>query len=284
MTTRKTLRLRWRPVGWLAVCWTLVPGVWAQVGGPVATAGVAGGVASEPPMEARAPLETKVFPLAEVKRGLQGVAYTVFEGVTAGADAGGDSGRVEGRAGPGQDMILARLHGDEAGVYGGGGGDEREPGVYRRAAGGGAELPDRAVQQGADCGDYADRADARGAGRRGGGIGRRGCGRRGRRVRRAGEMQAMETPLVFSGFSQEAVERFGDRFRALGLTPVAGLGGADARQEAAGAAGAGIGGERGAGAGGPVDGGDVHGDVCGSEAAAGVRASDYAVWAGVRCR
>jgi hypothetical protein len=38
----------------------------------------------------------------------------------------------------------------------------------------------------------------------------------------------METPLVFSGgFSQETVDRFGDRFRALGLTPVAGLGGAD---------------------------------------------------------
>lgn len=41
-------------------------------------------------------------------------------------------------------------------------------------------------------------------------------------------MQAMETPLVFSGFSQEAVDRFGDRFRAMGMTPVAGLGGADA--------------------------------------------------------
>ncbi len=38
----------------------------------------------------------------------------------------------------------------------------------------------------------------------------------------------METPLVFGGgFSQETVDRFGDRFRALGLTPVAGLGGAD---------------------------------------------------------
>ena len=40
-------------------------------------------------------------------------------------------------------------------------------------------------------------------------------------------MQAIETPLVFGGFSQETVERFGDRFRAMGLTPVAGLGGAD---------------------------------------------------------
>jgi hypothetical protein len=43
------------------------------------------------------------------------------------------------------------------------------------------------------------------------------------------EMRAMETPLVFGGFSQETVERFGDRFRAMGLTPVAGLGGEDSR-------------------------------------------------------
>ena len=37
----------------------------------------------------------------------------------------------------------------------------------------------------------------------------------------------MSTPVVFGGFSEEAVERFGDRFRAMGLTPVAGMGGMD---------------------------------------------------------
>ena len=41
-------------------------------------------------------------------------------------------------------------------------------------------------------------------------------------------MQPIETALVFGGFTQEAVERFGDRFRAMGMTPVAGLGGAAA--------------------------------------------------------
>src|ERR1700746_2026610 len=40
-------------------------------------------------------------------------------------------------------------------------------------------------------------------------------------------LRAIETPLVFGGFSPETVERFGDKFRAMGLTPVAGLGGAD---------------------------------------------------------
>jgi len=35
-----------------------------------------------PPMAAAAPLNAKIFPLADVRRGLHGVAYTVFEGVT----------------------------------------------------------------------------------------------------------------------------------------------------------------------------------------------------------
>jgi hypothetical protein len=47
-------------------------------------------------------------------------------------------------------------------------------------------------------------------------------------VSAGGEVQPIETALVFGGFSQEAVERFGDKFRALGMTPVAGLGGAAA--------------------------------------------------------
>ena len=91
----------------------------------------------------------------------------------------------------------------------------------------------------------------------------------------------METPLVFGGFSQETVERFGDRFRAMGLTPVAGLGGADSDGGAAGAAGAGECGECGAGAGGSVDGGDVHGDVCRSEDGcwrAGIRLRSMGRW------
>ncbi len=97
-----------------------------------------------------------------------------------------------------------------------------------------------------------------------------------------GEVQPIETALVFGGFCAEAVERFGDRFRAMGMTSGGGAGrGGGGGDEAAGAAGAGVGGERDAGAGRSFDLGDVHGDVCGPDAAAGVRASDYAVWAGV---
>ena len=98
-----------------------------------------------------------------------------------------------------------------------------------------------------------------------------------------GEVEPIETALVFGGFSQAAVERFGDRFRALGLSPVAGLGGA---------AEAGRKQPEPLVPGSAVSAVLVRGDlsisgtwtdgwtVCGCDAVAGVRASDYAVWAG----
>src|ERR1700761_172883 len=60
-----------------------------------------------------APLVTKFFPLAEVKRGMRGVAYTVFEGVNPEPMQVEILGLLKDALGPGQDMILARLHGDK---------------------------------------------------------------------------------------------------------------------------------------------------------------------------
>ena len=47
-----------------------------------------------------------------------------------------------------------------------------------------------------------------------------------------GSLTPIATPLVFSGFSGDTLQRFGDNFRAMGLDPVAGLGSAspDTRQ------------------------------------------------------
>jgi hypothetical protein len=45
-------------------------------------------------------------------------------------------------------------------------------------------------------------------------------------VSASGEIQPIATALIFGGFSRDTVDRFGDSFRALGMTPVAGLGGA----------------------------------------------------------
>ena len=216
-------------------------GVWAQtsVNGTVASA--------MPPwtpiaMPATAPAETKFFPLSEVRRGMKGVAYTVFEGVNPEPMQVEILGLLKDALGPGQDMILGRLHGDKpeyTGVVAGMSGSPvyidgrlvgalsyrigqftKEPicgitpiesmlqvrdgnggGLFKNVARAEAEKTNTGILRSAQDDDSISR--------------------------RSSEIQPMETPLVFGGFSQEAVERFGDRFRAMGLTPVAGLGGAN---------------------------------------------------------
>ena len=66
-----------------------------------------------PAMAAVAPIGTKIFPLADVRRGLHGVAYTVFEGVTPEPMEVEILGVLKDAIGPGQDMILARLKGEK---------------------------------------------------------------------------------------------------------------------------------------------------------------------------
>ena len=68
---------------------------------------------SAPPMAAVAPVGAKVFPLADVHRGLHGVAYTVFEGVTPEPMEVEILGVLKDAIGPGQDMILGRLKGEK---------------------------------------------------------------------------------------------------------------------------------------------------------------------------
>jgi hypothetical protein len=189
-------------------------------------------------MPAAAPAVTKFFPLAEVKRGMKGVAYTVFEGVNPEPMQVEILGILRDALGPGQDMILARLHGDKpeyTGVVAGMSGspvyiDGRLVGALSYRIGQFSKepiagiTPIESMLQVRD-GDGAapvgmQRAAVENSGGRSSGGGSTGFDGQ-------PEMRAMETPLVFGGFSPEVVERFGDRFRAMGLTPVAGLGGAD---------------------------------------------------------
>jgi len=176
--------------------------------------------------------ETKIFPLAEVKRGMQGVAYTVFEGVNPEPMQVEILGVLKDALGPGQDMILARLHGTKpefTGVVAGMSGspvyiDGRLVGALSYRIGQFSKEPIAGItpiEQMLEVRDGEVRPAAAGGTKSAG-------AERAAAATSSVEMQAMETPLVFSGFSQEAVERFGDRFRAMGLTPVAGLGSADA--------------------------------------------------------
>jgi hypothetical protein len=171
---------------------------------------------------------------------MQGVAYTVFEGVNPEPMQVEILGVLRDSLGPGQDMILARLHGTKpefTGVVAGMSGspvyiDGRLVGALSYRIGQFSKEPIAGItpiEQMLEVRDGEVRpAAARGVDQ----SGAREASTQGLPAVNANggvEMQAMETPLVFSGFSQETVERFGDRFRAMGLTPVAGLGSADSK-------------------------------------------------------
>jgi hypothetical protein len=242
-------------VGWMA------GGAWAQMPGrnlaAGASAAVTAGGGAALPMPAAAPAVTRIFPLAEVKRGQMGVAYTVFEGVTPEPMQVEILGVLKNSLGPGRDLILARLRGQKpeyTGVVAGMSGspvyiDGRLVGALSYRIGQFSKEPIAGITP---IESMLEVRDEDGAGAAANGTKETGHGQTlntgGLPVRQsqgqndedhlagngvAGaiqgqpEMQAMETPLVFGGFSQETVERFGDRFRAMGLTPVAGLGGAD---------------------------------------------------------
>jgi hypothetical protein len=193
-------------------------------------------------MPPSAPAETRVFPLSEVKRGLRGVAYTVFEGVTPEPMEVEILGVLRDSLGPGQDMILARLHGTKpeyTGVVAGMSGspvyiDGRLVGALSYRIGQFSKDPIcgitpielmLAVRDG-----VGGKVVARGASGNSGGEPSVALRDDKRKIAVGSDMamQPIETPLVFGGgFGRETVELFGDRFRAMGLTPVAGLGGAD---------------------------------------------------------
>ncbi|WP_433964898.1 SpoIVB peptidase S55 [Tunturiibacter gelidiferens] len=203
----------------------LAGGAWAE---GQAVSGAGGWTAVAAP--STAPVVTKFFPLAEVKRGMRGVAYTVFEGVNPEPMQVEILGLLKDALGPGQDMILARLHGEKpeyTGVVAGMSGspvyiDGRLVGALSYRIGQFSKEPIAGITPIESMLQVRDEDGA--AGMKLAGVKLPGVSRE---FEGQPEMRAMETPLVMGGFSQETVERFGDRFRAMGLTPVVGLGGAD---------------------------------------------------------
>ncbi len=166
------------------------------------------------------PDKTVIFPLADVRPGLQGVAYTVFTGTKPEAMSVEILGRLTNALGPKRDLILARLHGAKpeytgvvAGmsgspVYIGGkllGALSYRIGQFSKEPIAGITPIEQMLEVGAASRSLRVVESSASGGRP--------------------DMQAIEAPLVFSGFSQATVDRFGDGFKALGLLPVTGLGG-----------------------------------------------------------
>ncbi|HEV2272747.1 MAG TPA: SpoIVB peptidase S55 domain-containing protein [Acidobacteriaceae bacterium] len=184
-----------------------------------------------------------IFPLAEVHRGLHGVAYTVFEGTQPEAMNVEILGVLKNALGPGQDMILARLKGTKpeyTGVVAGMSGspvyvDGKLLGALSYRIGQFSKEPIAGITPIAEMLDVGKhtaplyRARAATASQPAveqlAGLNPAPPSPGPTETAASPEIRPIETPLVFSGFSQQAVQVFGDRFRALGFTPVAGLGG-----------------------------------------------------------
>lgn len=184
------------------------------------------------------PPTTKFYPLSEVHRGQQGMAYTVFEGTQPEAMGVKILGVLHNAIGPGEDMIIARLEGakpDYTGVVAGMSGspvyiDGKLVGALAYRIGQFSKEPicgitpiEEMLQNRAPSGrEVANRQASRPASQPISETGTNGAAI----TDQNNLVKAIETPLVFSGFSPQAVALWKEHAPAsLGLTPVAGIGG-----------------------------------------------------------
>ncbi len=186
-------------------------------------------------LPAAPPKVTEFFPLKDIRAGQMGVAYTVFQGVTPEPMAVEILGVLKNSLGPGRDLILAQLKGakpEYTGVVAGMSGspvyiDGKLAGALSYRIGEFSKEPIAGITpiesmlqvRDDDAAEAKTTADSSPMPRN-------------ENARKADngspEMRPIETPLMMSGFSQDVVARFADRFKAMGLMPVAGLGGSDA--------------------------------------------------------
>ena len=193
--------------------------------------GLAAGSGSAIAASAGPPLQAEPFPLAQVRRGLHGTAWTVFEGTDPEPMDVEILGRLTDAIGPGQDMILGRLHGAKpefTGVVAGMSGspvyvDGKLLGALSFRIGQFSKEPICGITPIAYMLEVRD-LPARLASTRA--AANEPVALPGSAAGGADGLRAIATPLVFSGFGAEAMSRYGDGFRAMGLEPVAGLGSA----------------------------------------------------------
>jgi hypothetical protein len=212
--------------------------------------------ASAPAVPPTPPTTTKFFPLSEIHRGLQGVAYTVFEGTKPEPMGIEILGLLHNALGPRQDMILARLEGTKpeyTGVVAGMSGSpvyidgrlvgalsyrigmfSKEPicgitpiaamlGVEEQHKEPATELADaRLVDSGLERTALSEpgAAAVSSPGTEGNLSGNQD----------GALIQPMDTPLVFSGFSPDALKLWKDHAPA-GLMPVEGVGGSESNEK-----------------------------------------------------
>lgn len=204
------------------------------------------------PVEASTPPPTtSFFPLDQLHRGLQGVAYTVFEGTKPEPMGVEILGLLHNAIGPGEDMILGRLEGakpEYSGVVAGMSGSPvyidgklvgaiaYRIGVFSKEPICGITPIEQMLQNRLPNTRLAARSAAAQSGKvedaalnlpdslKPGNLGSDSLRAEGEDIE-ASDLRPIDTPLVFSGFSPQAVALWRQHAPALGLTAVAGIGG-----------------------------------------------------------
>jgi hypothetical protein len=190
------------------------------------------------PVAAVPPPSTSFFPLSEIHRGLHGTAYTVFEGTQPEAMDVEILGLLHNAIGPHQDMILVRLHGTKpeySGVVAGMSGspvyiDGKLLGALAFRIGEFSKEPIAGVTPIGEMLEVRDEARDKGLRAEKQGS-EQGSGNRDQGLEKAAGaadsdmVRPIETPLVFTGFSPEALAFWKEHAQGLGLTPMAGIGG-----------------------------------------------------------
>ena len=173
--------------------------------------------------------------MSEVHRGLHGVAYTVFEGTQPETMDVEILGVLKNVLGPDQDMILARLHGSKpeyTGVVAGMSGspvyiDGKLLGALSYRIGQFSKEPIAGITPIAEM--LAVNGTPNGAMWTASSTAQSTSSSfsspRSAPVADSTDIHPIETPLVLSGFSPEAVRFFQEHVSMMGLAPVAGLGG-----------------------------------------------------------
>src|SRR5271168_3059318 len=184
------------------------------------------------------PPSTSFFPLSEVHRGLHGTAYTVFEGTQPEAMDVEILGLLHNAIGPHQDMILVRLHGTKpeySGVVAGMSGspvyiDGRLLGALAFRIGEFSKEPIAGITPIGEMLEVRDEGEGEELRAQGSEESQKSRSFDSALTRSAQDdkpdlVKPIETPLVFTGFSAEALAFWKEHAPGLGLTPVAGIGG-----------------------------------------------------------
>jgi hypothetical protein len=198
-------------------------------------------IAAQTPTTAEAPKTTQTIPVSQIHTGMRGVAYTVFQGTKPEPMDVEVLGVLKNMNGPKGDIILVRLHGQKVeytGVVAGMSGspvyfDGKLAGALAFRIGEFSKEPIAGVTPIADMleinafdksptgiTDAANSSSIQAATKTSG----PGMAQTPEVQSYANYLKPIEAPLVFNGFSEEAVKMFAPQFASAGIIPVMGVG------------------------------------------------------------